>query len=298
MFALFHVAIIPRRSIPGPYDCFHNFEENGKRSRRDFTHKQYLTTNRPRIMANGFLDIPPEVRVLIYDYALYHHETDGVISPLPDVWEGHDIPWTSAIEDDDPVMKAFLHAAFASNADHSAMTSIVGSSPHDSDNTAIDKMILLVAGQRYRLSGYTVADGPHFEDLNKRVLPSDANTPEMRAQLAEWQERKEALAEQWHASAAVQSRHDCGLDCLVQPPISRVSKLIRKESLASFYGVNHFHLEFHHWSTRRGSLHPLADRWTGGEQLATRICAALSNCPWCSRCSSLNGPTSRTASVS
>lgn len=244
------------------FDRCNHAGESEKSSRREWTRQEHLATSRPHAMAKGFLDIPPEVRVLIYDYALYHHETDGIISPLPDCWEGHDLPWKSDIEDYDlateyPLHVDTEHKVKTDKYEHSDTEVYIPDTPEGVFRPEpADKLIVLIAGQRYRLSGTSVKDGPHFENLDQGI-PSDAdNTPEIRAQLADWYEENKELTKQWHASAAVKNGHDCSLGCLVQPPLTRVCRLIRKESLPCFYGVNRFHLELHNWSTPRGDSLP------------------------------------------
>ena len=47
----------------------------------------------------------------------------------------------------------------------------------------------------------------------------------------------------WEESANRRSDHLCTLDCLVQPPLTFVSRQVRTETLPIFYGVNKFHIE-------------------------------------------------------
>jgi hypothetical protein len=47
----------------------------------------------------------------------------------------------------------------------------------------------------------------------------------------------------WDSSPNVQNNHFCTLECLLQPPIAMVNKMLRREALPLFYSNNHFHLE-------------------------------------------------------
>jgi len=190
-------------------------------------------------MAITLLGLPPEVRVLIYDYALYHEETDGIISPLPDQWEERSLPMSLATRDE------WSYTSYGQ--DRSLVT--VHPKP-------INKLRVLIAGQRYRLKGFGVVDGPHFYDLDSPVTSTAGGSPESSAQRLAWKGRREDLRENFEESAAARNGHDCCFACLAQPPLTRVCPLIRDEALASFYSVNHFHLEFSHWSTAQKDALP------------------------------------------
>ena len=127
------------------------------------------------------LGLPAEVRDRIYELALFHAESDGIIAPLRD--DGSKVAsWT------------------------------------------------LISGKRMQLRN------------RLQVVPNImafGNFEERKQATAQFHRTNEILA----VSANFRFKHYCTTDCLLQPPLTCVSRFIREEALPVFYAVNKFHIE-------------------------------------------------------
>lgn len=193
-------------------------------------------------MPTGFLDLPPEVRLVIYEYTLYHYETEGIISPLPDQWYSYTLPVTR---------------------------------PHHRDDLK-SKLRVMIGEHRYFLDGLSVKSGCcQIDSEYYERDPEDSSEVERFEKIGSL----EAERERFDQSAAKRTGHDCSLDCLVQPPLTRVCRLFRCESLPVFYGKNHIHLELGNWRKPRLAQLPKrspVDWWRAVGEMNLRLISTVS----------------------
>lgn len=144
--------------------------------------------------AFNVLGLPRELRDHIYELALFHHESDGIIAPL------RDGPKRCLLQ------PRYEHTAIGGNKRPSSMT--------------------LIANQRMEICSIK----------GVLLLPEPSKVKEI-------DDQNRRLSDIYCASANVESRHSCTLDCLLQPALTYINRQVREEVLPLFYSVNKFHFE-------------------------------------------------------
>ncbi|KAK5114220.1 hypothetical protein LTR85_010285 [Meristemomyces frigidus] len=166
-------------------------------------------TSAPAHPSASLLGLPGELRSYIYELAVFHEPSDGVIAPLSD----------------DKFLKCMTLVSI--NPEPDAVDSYPQLADHWSTKCTPDMLC-----ERFRVSNSMPMYGPSYA--------STRPVKELQAERA----YNDYL---FCTSANYVLHHFCTLDCLCQPPITKVNRQVREESLRAFYSVNHFHLEMHNF---------------------------------------------------
>ena len=188
-------------------------------------------TTAPTAPTACLLGLPAELRNRIYELALWHDVTDGIIAPLSDVWRP-------------PSQMAFVSNVSGGRTTRRALdlvSSLLGLSLTNVDESQgplseVGERILVDRGCRpFRTSEF---DALELEGSQPTGPPPRRRT----AQLMRDDEREH----KWYTSKFY--THRCRLECLLQPALTIVNAQLRREALPIFYAVNHFHFEMHNFT--------------------------------------------------
>lgn len=172
----------------------------------------------------GFLDLPAELREVIYKFALYHGENEGFIAPVADVWKTHfesqASNYLAIVQGKACILSCYRYTQEDLWDDNEILRRIDGKPARDDhDGCSARKESNLDSRSEVRAYtaaiGAEVAGGDSGNDLDAKQAAIDKKKVFFRG-------------------------HVCSPACLLQPALTQASRQVRANTLPIFYGVNKF----------------------------------------------------------